>query len=73
LRAEIQGLRYVWVDSRLSQSLPASGAYFPDDPDAGKYKHPLPARDLDKFDSAKSGFDRIYDSGNIVIYALPEA
>jgi hypothetical protein len=73
VRAEIQGLRYVWVDDRLSQALPASGAYFPDDPDAGRYKHPLPARDLEKFDSGKDGFDRIYDSGNIVIYALPEA
>jgi hypothetical protein len=71
LRAATQALRYVWVDNRLSQSLPAFGQYFPDDPDAGKYKHPLPAAALGKFDRMK-GADRIYDSGNIVIYVLPE-
>ena len=32
LRAQTQGLRYVWVDRRLSQSLPAYGQYFPVDP-----------------------------------------
>jgi hypothetical protein len=71
LRAAAQELRYVWVDNRLSQSLPAFGQYFPDDPNAGKYSHPLPVADLDKFDNTQAGFDRIYDSGNIVIYELP--
>jgi hypothetical protein len=68
-RAQAQALRYIWVDQRLSQSLPASGQYFPVDPNAGKYKHPLPAADLDKFNKAP-GVDRIYDSGDIVIYQL---
>jgi len=71
-RAKLQALRYIWVDQRLSQSLPASGQYFPVDPDAGKYKHPLPAADLTKFNT-QPGIDRIYDSGNIVIYQLPGA
>jgi hypothetical protein len=67
--AIIQSLRYVFVDQRLSQSLPASGQYFPVDPNAGKYTEPLSSADLDKFNSA-AGVDRIYDSGNIVIYQL---
>ena len=33
-RAQAQSLRYVSVDRRLSQSLPAFGRYFPDDPRA---------------------------------------
>jgi hypothetical protein len=69
-QAQEQGLQYIWVDQRLSQSLPAYGQYFPVDPDAGKYRHPLPAADLDKFNHVP-GIDRIYDSGNIVIYELP--
>jgi hypothetical protein len=70
LQAQAQALRYVWIDQRLSQSLPAYGEYFPVDPNAGKYKHPLPAADLDKFNHVP-GVDRIYDSGDIVIYELP--
>jgi hypothetical protein len=70
LRAQQQALRYVWVDQRLSQSLPAIGQYFPVDPNAGKYKRPLSVADLDKF-YGSPGIDRIYDSGNIVIYELP--
>lgn len=71
-QAQIQELRYVWVDQRLSQSLPASGQYFPIDPNAGKYTRPLPWADLDKFNYV-SGIARIYDSGNIVIYQLAES
>jgi hypothetical protein len=68
-QAQAQALRYVWVDRRLSQSLPLSGGYFPIDPHAGKYTRPLPLADLTKFNGA-SGVARIYDSGNIVIYEL---
>jgi hypothetical protein len=71
LRARQQAVRYVWVDQRLSQSLPVGGKYFPIDPGAGKYKHPLPAAGLQKFNHAPA-IDRVYDSGNIVIYELPE-
>ena len=70
LRAQTEGLRYVWVDQRLSQALPASGQYFSIDANAGKYTHPLPTADLDKFNDER-GVARIYDSGNIVIYELP--
>jgi hypothetical protein len=70
LQAELQELRYVWVDLRLSDSLPVSGQYFLKDTNAGKYKHPLPAADLEKFNTV-AGVDRIYDSGDIIIYELP--
>jgi hypothetical protein len=69
--AASQALRYMWVDQRLSQALPASGQYFPGDPNAGKYTHPLPAADLDKSTGNVSGVNLIYDSGNIRIYQLP--
>ncbi len=78
-RARAEALRYIWVDQRMSQSLPAYGQYFPDDPNAGRYKHPLPAADLTKFDivdfpgGTMPIFDRIYDSGNIVIYKINES
>jgi hypothetical protein len=65
-------VRYVLVDLRLSQSLPADGKYFPIDPNAGKYRHPLPVADLTKF-SQLPGFARVYDGGNIVIYYLQGA
>jgi hypothetical protein len=66
-RIRAQSLRYVLVDQRLSQSLPASGQYFPVDPDAGRYTRPLPSGGLTKFNRI-SGVSRIYDAGNIVIY-----
>ena len=69
-RSSQQALRYVWVDRRLSTSLPASGQYFPVDPGAGTYKRPLSPADLGKFNHVP-GVDRVYDSGNIVIYELP--
>jgi hypothetical protein len=68
-RAGAQQIRYLWVDWRLSQSLPAIGQYFPDDPRAGKYTRPLPAADLSKFAGIRS-VARIYDSGNIALYDL---
>jgi hypothetical protein len=70
LEANTQGLRYVWVDQRLSQSLPVDGQYFPVDPNANKYKRPLSRADLDKFNNIL-GVNRTYDSGNIAIYELP--
>ena len=62
-------IQYALVDQRLSEQLPASGSYFPIDPNAGTYTHPLPPADLAKF-NAVPGIDRVYDSGNIVIYDL---
>jgi hypothetical protein len=69
LRADAQSLRYVLVDRRLSTSLPAFGRYFPEDPGAGHYSRPLPAEDLRALNHAP-GADRLYDSGDIVIYRL---
>jgi hypothetical protein len=60
--------RYLLVDERLATMLPASGAYFPVDPNANRYRAPLPISALDKFDDA--GASRLYDSGDIVIYDL---
>lgn len=69
--AQVQALaiHYVLVDLRLATSLPASGQYFPVDPNADRYAHPLPLRDLTKFNQAP-GVQRIYDDGNIVVYNL---
>ncbi len=75
-RASAEALHYIWVDQRMSRSLPAYGQYFPDDPHAGRYKHPLPGADLTKFDMVDFPgggvpiLDRIYDSGNIIIYKI---
>jgi hypothetical protein len=60
-------VRYILVDRRLSEALPASGAYFPGDAFAGN--RPLPMVDLAKFDHVRY-VARVYDSGNIVIYDL---
>jgi hypothetical protein len=68
-QVQAQSVGYVLVDRRLSQLLPASGQYFPVDPNAGKYTRPLPLADLTKFNHVP-GVARIYDSGNIVIYDL---
>jgi hypothetical protein len=61
-------VRYVMVDRRLANMLPASGAYFPVDPNANRYRTPLKFSSLDKFDD--SGASRLYDSGAVVIYDL---
>ncbi len=68
-QVQAQSIGYVLVDRRLSEMLPASGQYFPVDPNVGKYTRPLPLADLTKFDHVP-GVARIYDSGNIVIYDL---
>lgn len=62
-------IRYVLVDRRMSQQLPADGEYFPDDPLTHQHTRPLPIENLDKFDHV-TGTHRIYDSGDIVIYDL---
>jgi hypothetical protein len=65
-----QQVQYLWVDGRLSKMPPASGAYFPGtDPQTGHYYHPIPLRDLTKYNNLP-GVARIYDGGDIVIYGL---
>ena len=68
--AQAQAVQYVLVDQRLSQSLPASGTYFPGDANTGN--QPMPIADLDKFNRVR-GVSRLYDSGDIVIYDLRSA
>jgi hypothetical protein len=62
-------LRYLFVDRRLAQSLPVTGSYFLVDPHEGQLTRPIPLQDLDKYDGM-AGVDRLYDSGDIVIYDL---
>jgi hypothetical protein len=75
--ARAQAVQYILVDQRLSQSLPASGSYFPgDNPrvsgDTMTGNGPIPLRDLTKFNHV-GGVSRIYDNGDIVIYDLQGA
>jgi hypothetical protein len=63
-----QSVRYVLVDIRLSKQLPPDGGYFPNSAPV-RYRHPIPAADLRKFDYVP-GVNRLYDSGNIVVYDL---
>ena len=49
--------------------LPASGAYFPVDPNADRYISPLPRSDLEA-PGRVAGVSRIYDSGDIYLYDL---
>ncbi len=60
---------YLWVDLRLSEQVPRSGAYFPQDPQAGTHTAPMPRALLDKFDGVP-GISRIYDNGAIRLYQM---
>jgi hypothetical protein len=60
------------VDDRLSRQLPASGAYFLVDPQAGRHTHPIPAGNLTKFDTV-SRVNRVFDNGHIRIYDMRAA
>jgi hypothetical protein len=58
------------ADRRLSTQLPLNGYYFErGEPDALQHRAPLSPALLDKFDSTPF-LKRIYDSGNIRIYAF---
>lgn len=63
--ARDQGLQYVVVDLRMSESKPASGTYFTDQLTA--CPAPIPRSNLLKFESV-TGVSRIYDSGDILVY-----
>lgn len=60
---------YLWVDRRMATQVPASGAYFENDPQAGRWTSPIPAADLAKFDRIET-VDRVYDNGNVRIYEM---
>ena len=67
--ANQQAISYLLVDLRMSEQQSVTGGYFTEP--APACPSPIPRHDLAKFDTV-SGFDRIYDSGNIVIYSVPE-
>ncbi len=59
---------YVVADLRITRAVPVFPYYFEAaEPDAGQHTTPWPASGLLKFDSIP-GVDRVFDSGNIVIY-----
>jgi hypothetical protein len=60
---------YLWVDRRMATQVPASGAYFENDPNAGRWTAPIPAADLAKFDRIQT-IDRVYDNGDVRIYRM---
>jgi hypothetical protein len=64
-----EDIQFLAVDLRDSTQLPASGGYFPVDPNAGRYSSPLPRTDLAAPDRV-AGVSRIYDSGDICLYDL---
>jgi hypothetical protein len=66
------GVDYLWVDDRISQQLPASGAYFLIDPRTGQHTSPIPAGNLTKFDSV-AGANLVFDNGHIRIYDMRAA
>jgi len=67
-----QDIRYVVADDRLTQQLPASGSYFPVDPQAFRHTEPLDPQGLAKFDDVP-GVSRVFDSGHIVVYDLQDS
>lgn len=68
--ARQEAVRYLLVDIRTSEYAAVTGGYFPDS--STICSSPIPTRDLTKFDTVP-GINRIYDSGNIIIYAVSGA
>lgn len=62
-------VEFVWVDLRMAEQTPASGAYFTGDPRAGQHDVPVPRANLTKFDELP-GVDLVFDSGDIRIYDI---
>ena len=71
LIARQAAVRYLVVDLRVSRyRAPGGGASIYQG--TGACPSPVPPADLAKFDHA-DGMTRVYDSGNIIVYALSEA
>lgn len=65
-------IRYVVVDLRLSQALPTLGFYFEEgEPGSFQYTAPINREVLTKF-SALRQINRVFDSGDMVIYDVGE-
>jgi hypothetical protein len=69
LIARQQAVRYLVVDLRTSEYRAPDGSLFAE---ASSCPSPIPRADLSKFASVH-GMTRVYDSGNIIVYALSEA
>lgn len=67
--ARLNAVRYLVVDLRMSEYIPPSGSYFISQSSA--CQAPMPRQDLAKFGSVP-GMNRLYDSGNIIVYSLGE-
>jgi hypothetical protein len=67
-----ESLDYLYVDRRMTELLPAGGAYFAGDAKAGQHSSPLDPKLLAKFDTAP-GVNRIYDNGFVQAYATRRA
>jgi len=65
---QIGRVHYMVVDLRLSTSIPLQGFYFEnDEPNAYHHTSPISRAALTKFDTILQ-INRLFDSGNIVIY-----
>jgi hypothetical protein len=69
LIARQQAVKYLVVDLRTARYRAPDGSVFAD---TAACPTPIPAAGLRKFD-AVGGMNRIYDSGNIIVYQLTEA
>jgi hypothetical protein len=69
LIARQQQVQYLVVDLRTTEQRVPDGSLFAE---ANSCPSPIPRADLSKF-NAVNGMTRVYDSGNIVVYALSEA
>ena len=63
-------IRYLVVDLRLSQKLPDMGYYYEEgEPDSFRHSRPIDRAVLTKFNTAYQ-INRVFDSGDIIIYAV---
>ncbi|MEP6984316.1 MAG: hypothetical protein ABI970_01870 [Chloroflexota bacterium] len=61
-------LKYIFVDRRLSTSLPLVGVYFEGgEPNDNEYTEPIPLASLEKFDHV-ANVDEVFNDGTISIY-----
>jgi hypothetical protein len=67
-------VRFIVVDLRVTTMLPVAGYYYESgEPDAGRHTEPMALAQLERFDGS-SVLARVFDSGNIRIYAFnPDA
>ncbi len=67
------GVRYILIDRRLSAGLPRVGIYYEGpEPNALRHTEPVAPAALAKFDRL-TNTSRIFDSGDITIYAIGES